>query len=149
MLVLYARHLGYLHARPKVAHSKTQSKSRLQQMQEQGMEVTMPPVPRWARHLLDDFLEPGPASHATGAPVPLPFSEILAWQQAAGIELTPWEARLVRRLSREYVTQYASSDSPDAPPPWGAETDSYQRAAVARRVRLIFGARAASGRKPQ
>lgn len=107
----------------------------------------MPPVPGWARHLLDHFLEAGPASHAAGGVVPLPFSEIVAWQQATDTELTPWEARLVRRLSVEYVTQYAVSDSPDAPAPWGAEADDQQRDAVARRVRLIFGARASAKRK--
>ena len=107
--------------------------------------MPLPPVPRAARHLLDQFLELGPASRDASGLAPITFAEIGAWQAVAGIELLPWEARLMRRLSSAYVSQHALSAAPDALPPWGAVTSDAGRDAISRRVRLIFGARA---RKP-
>lgn len=139
--MLYARQMGYLHARPRTGHSKTQAKSRLQQMRDDGTAVRMPPVPAEVRHLLEQFLEVGPAMHTAMGTAPLSFAELGAWQRATAIELLPWEARLLRRLSAEYVAQYSASDSPDAPAPWSG-ADERAREDVSQRVRSIFGGKA-------
>lgn len=139
---MYARQMGYLHARPRLGHSKQQPKSRLQQLRDQGTDPPMPPVPIDGRYLIEQFHEVGPASHgAMGGLLPVTFAEMEAWQQATAVELLPWEARLLRRLSCEYVAQYAASDAPECPAPWTSGNER-AREDVSRRVRLIFGARA-------
>ena len=46
---------------------------------------------------------------------PLSFSEIAAWANLTGRDLTPWEAALLRRLSRAFVGGYQTEDPPYEP----------------------------------
>ncbi|MES2685489.1 MAG: hypothetical protein V4706_01640 [Pseudomonadota bacterium] len=61
---------------------------------------------------------------------PLPHSEIKAWQDNTGIELTAWEASTLRTLSAEYVAGAHAAEDPDCKPPYAgaAEVKALQRA---------------------
>lgn len=133
--------MAYLHAAPRSAKAGARGRSRLAQLRDDGAFVPTPPVADDARTLLEQFLEVGPVGHGAMGPVPISFSEIDAWQRTTGIELLPWEARLFRRLSVEYVDELARAESPNAEAPWG-QAVGHDREDVARRVRLLFGARA-------
>lgn len=133
--------MAYLQTTPRTAHGRTRGRSRLQALRDEGATVPMPPVPREAQALLTQFLEVGPAGYGGTGPVPLSFAEIGAWQRVTAQRLTPGEAQLMRRLSVEYVSQHAVSDSPDTDPPWGPSV-AHDRDDVSRRVRMLFGARA-------
>ena len=62
------------------------------------------------------FLETGMGS------VPLTHSEIESWQNNSGVELTSWEAEMIRKLSVDYLSESQKAIRPDCPAPWrGAE----------------------------
>jgi len=48
----------------------------------------------------------------------VPYSEIESWQRQSGIELQPWEARIVKQLSEAYLSESHAARDPDAKAPW-------------------------------
>lgn len=79
-----------------------------------------PPLPDKgaAGRVVDWLFEVGPTVPGGMGPAALTHSEILAWQRNVGIRLTPWEARMLRALSREYLSEHLAADDPARPPPW-------------------------------
>ncbi len=103
-LSLWVRHMAWLEASPD-----DKSPSRADQIRKDGNELSMPGVS--AAHVLDHLQEIGPAiaGHV------ITHAEIAAWQSNTGIELSAWEARMLRRLSVEYLV---TLNKKDCPPPW-------------------------------
>jgi len=67
---------------------------------------------------LVEYLWEAGASLSTGmGSVPLTWQELKAWQEQTGIELQPWELRIIRKASQEYVVQAQEAHKPDCPPP--------------------------------
>lgn len=84
----------------------------------------LPPVDGGV-HVLAVLLEVGPTMAAGMGEGPVTHEELRAWQANTGVVLTPWEVRVVRRLSQEYLTQSHQAVRRDAPPPWnGGEAKS-------------------------
>lgn len=98
----------------------------------------MPPVDEEVEYLISHFFDVGPTM-LTGASnsVPLSYAELRAWQDSLGIELQPWEARTIRRLSFEYLTQIQLAEKLECKAPWvgDAADDSIHRRMIARRMR--------------
>jgi hypothetical protein len=69
------------------------------------------------QYLVDYLFEIGPTLPGMGGPVPLSFSEILAWQQLTGRYMQPWEVLMIRRLSLEYIGMKALAEDPACPEP--------------------------------
>lgn len=82
----------------------------------EGGAVVMPPVS--APHLIDWWLDLGPASSGGGGEAPLGWQDMVAWQQITGIELHPWEARAIRRMSQAWLGEGHRAKKPDCPAPW-------------------------------
>lgn len=61
-----------------------------------------PGVPDGFEYLLGWFYDVGPAETGGMGPAPLSYSEIRAWRLEQGIELNPWEARILRVLSASF-----------------------------------------------
>lgn len=80
-------------------------------MRERDEPIPLPhnPMP----YLVSWWLEIGPM-HNEG---PIDWQEMQAWQHATGIELSPWEALMIRRLSIEYLNMKHEARKPDCPPP--------------------------------
>lgn len=96
--------------------SKTKTTvSRLKQITAQGGVPELPDNP--APYLVDWLFEIGPSS-GDGA---IGFPDLTAWQDITGVELTPWEARTLRRLSVEYLHQQYQSRDPGCPAPFSAK----------------------------
>lgn len=77
----------------------------------------LPPL-EGAAYLLGILYEVGPLmSYGTGAG-PVTQQEIRAWQDNIGIELQPWEVRLLRGLSQEYLAESRRATEPGSKPPW-------------------------------
>jgi len=70
--------------------------------------------------------------------VPLTWVDIESWQRLMGVELDPWRARLLRRLSGEYLECYHASEKQDAPPPWQPHSDESRRVRIANHVRSFL-----------
>lgn len=54
-----------------------------------------------------------------------------------GVSLYPWEARTIRRLSAEYLSEYHQAKKRDRPAPYGEEQLSGDR--VADQFRAMIG----------
>lgn len=80
-------------------------------MLQQGIEIAMPECD--ASHVIGYLFEIGP----TLGEIPLTHAELAAWQANSGIELNSWEARMLRQLSVEYLSEYVKSRAPEHPSP--------------------------------
>lgn len=141
-MILYVRQSAWLGAEPddKGLASKGAKKSRLAKMrQERGDDDYYPEMPPCeSRYLLGYLMFDLGPSFAAGSMGPgQPELELAAWQSNTGIVLSPWESRVLKRLSLEYVTYLHEYAKPDCPPPW-QEIEEEDRFALAKRVKSMF-----------
>lgn len=81
--------------------------------------IEMPPL-EWGSYLVDYLFEFGPTVAVGMGNGPVTGVELLAWQELLNIDFQPWEARLLRRLSSEYLDESHKATARDCPPPFGA-----------------------------
>lgn len=119
------RHLAWLNAVPKPDERSRRAKrdqsklvSRIETMRRAG--VTPPMPPNRAPHIIARLMEIGINEAAGMGVVPISWREMDAWCSRTGVDLDPWEARLIRRLSAAYVAEGRAAESEAAPPPWRA-----------------------------
>jgi hypothetical protein len=86
-----------------------------------GSAARLPDNP--APHLTDWLLEIGPTNSEGGS---IGWRDIEAWQSIVGIELEPWEARLIKRLSAEYASMRFRGEKADCPAPYMLVTPEAQ-----------------------
>lgn len=146
-LILYVRALAWWHAVPDEPPSRLKNPpkkvalkrvSRMQMRIDAGGEPDLPPVEPESLYLVYALFEAGPVSAAGMGPTSLSWAEIRAWQRCVGTRLAPWEARLIRRLSGEYLTQLHDAAAHDAPIPWIPETTQERRAKVAAHIKNVL-----------
>ncbi|ATQ74858.1 hypothetical protein CR152_10230 [Massilia violaceinigra] len=90
--------------------------SRLDRYKRDKVQPDMPPIDG-GEYLINYFWEVGPVIAGMDGPVVISQAEIRAWQENAGIDLQPWQAGLLRRLSQDYLAQsHAAKDSACKPP---------------------------------
>ena len=80
----------------------------------------MPPLEEGG-YLVGYLLEIGPVQASGMGQGPISHESILAWQALTGIELEPWESRLLRRLSSEYLSESNRAQKLGCEPPWKIE----------------------------
>jgi hypothetical protein len=76
----------------------------------------------------------------------LGWRDIEAWQAIVGVELEPWEGRLIRRLSQEYASMRHKAEKADCPAPYMLVTPEAQDRVAAQFKAMVaaFGARSKS-----
>jgi hypothetical protein len=144
-LKLWIRQLAWLHAtpRPDARTKRAQNEpdepvsSRIEQMRRQRIAPAMPPNP--APHITDWLLEIGLTEAAGMGAAPLSWRELDAWCDRTGVNLDPWESRLIRRLSSAYIAEGQSAESENCPPPWRIAVTARERNTEAARLRLLLG----------
>ena len=103
---------------PKASNQRAdvQRKSRIEAMGERAAEITYPPCTAFyiARYLF----EVGPVCSGAAGPAPLTFTEIAAWQEVMGLDLSPWELGMLRKLSIVYISMSEQAKHPSCPQPW-------------------------------
>lgn len=120
------RQLAWLNAVPRPpARSKRAEKqldtpqlSRIEKLKQQKLPVLMPPNP--APHIIGWLLEMGITQAAGMGAAPLSWTEIDAWARRTFIDIGPWEGRLLRRLSVEYLGESRRAEDETCPPIWRA-----------------------------
>ena len=112
--------------------------TRLKQMEADGIEPTMPPLP--PAPYLDWLLELGPTEAAGMGAAAISWRTIEAWCSRTGNDPSPWEARLLRRLSSAWLAEADRARKPDCPAPWSAEPVAVNRVAVAAKISAMFRA---------
>jgi hypothetical protein len=67
-------------------------------------------------------------------PAPLSFQELEAWARCVPYGLQPWEFRMLRRLSIEWIVESQLAEDPNRAAPWGdgSLTDDELRAVASR-----------------
>jgi hypothetical protein len=94
-----------------------------------------PEIPEEAAYLVGALMEAGPTSAAGMGEVPLTWADLLAYQQGTAQHFQPWELRLIRRLSGEYLSESIRAKARDARAPWVTEVTAEQRSEVAQQMR--------------
>lgn len=91
--------------------------SRRARLKKDGIEN--PEMPECdAPYLVNYLFEVGPTQPAGMGDAPISHAELSAWMQNTGIELSSWEARTLKRLSMEYLSESHAAKEIDCPAPW-------------------------------
>lgn len=98
----------------------------------------MPPITEEAGYLVETLMDAGIFTAAGMGQVPITWADLAAWQGGTGITLEPWESRLLRRMSTEYLNELHRAEKHDAPPPWHVELTPEQRQQVAARIKDVL-----------
>jgi hypothetical protein len=145
-LSLYARRYAWLHAVPRIEKKDDDDfaedpVSRYQEMEEAGIDPEMPDLS--VPHLFQYLMEAGPFE--TGMErAPLSWRELAEWQRNTGVVLQPWETKLIRRASAEYLSELTRAEKPDCLPPWGDEVAEQDHAELLdRKLDAMFAGLAA------
>jgi hypothetical protein len=108
-------------------------------MEARGEPPPLPPIAD--RYLVDWWLEIGPTSPSSMGEGPISWSDIAAWQRLALIDLLPWEATAIRRLSIAYLGQRHDAKEPSCPAPYRPhEQPEEVRATVDRQFQAMIAA---------
>lgn len=91
--------------------------TRRELIEAQGEKPRMPPV-EGAPHLLAYLFEVGPAISSGGGLAPVDDVALRAWQENTGVTLRPWQVRILRRLSRDYLDELRLSEERRRQAPW-------------------------------
>jgi len=83
--------------------------------------------------------EMGVCGSGMSGPVTLPWHEMQAWAAITGTIISNEEARIVRALSQEFVSQYHKSNDADCPPPFAAYSEP-DHDSLAKRIKAAFRA---------
>lgn len=146
-LSLHVRQAAWLNAKieqpgaQKIA-GRIKPTSRLDQMRGERRDPDFVPLmpPCELPYLVGYLWEVGPVIDGGMGSFPVQETDLAAWQSNTGIELEPWESRLLRRLSREYLVQLQQAEKPDCLPPWLSGLPlAERRKAVASKIDAIFG----------
>lgn len=97
----------------------------------------MPPNP--APHIINRLIEIGLTEAAGMGSGPISWQSISAWQGLTGILLPPWEARLMRTLSLEYLMMGRKAEDENCPAPWFAPATRWEKETEEDRLRLVLG----------
>jgi hypothetical protein len=113
--------------------------TRLQTLRAQDAQPDIPPAGLGA-YLLEHLFDAGPIVNTAQGSAALGWQDLQAWQHGTGIELQPWEARIVRALSHAYLGSAVAARAPDCPAPYTEAPTPDQRTHVANTLRSIFSA---------
>lgn len=144
-LSIWIRHLAWLSATPKPDPKTKRGQqqdlelvSRIEGLRRQG--IKSPPMPdNPAPKITDWLVEMGLTEAAGMSAVPLSWREINAWCDRTCVDLLPWEARLIRRLSSDYLAESRKAESETCPAPWLAPASDVTIAAEMHLLDSILG----------
>jgi hypothetical protein len=103
-----------------------------------GEEPDLPEIDPEAQHLIEYLMDAGPVVSGAQGTAPLSWADLQAWQEGSGVSLPPWQLRLIRRLSSEYLAETIRAEAHDAPPPWERAPD---RGRIAKHIKSILRTR--------
>lgn len=108
-------------------------------MQAEGIDPPTPPCD--GLFLVEYLMEIGPIVPAGMGAGSVSWRDIAAWQDCTGILLEPWQAKLIRQLSSDYLNMSREAEKPECPAPWLSDEEiEANRDAVGRKVSNAFKA---------
>ncbi|MGW8190162.1 phage tail assembly chaperone [Sphingomonas hankookensis] len=143
-LILYARHLAWLHATPKppegskrAARVEAKPVSRFDRYKADKITPPMPPCT--SARVVERWIEIGMVQGGGMAAAALEWGEITAWQRATRMRLSTWEARTIRAMSVAYIGESRRAEAETCPPPWRAPISETERDREEARLRMVLG----------
>ncbi|TCP71821.1 hypothetical protein [Sphingomonas sp. PP-CE-1G-424] len=109
----------------------------MEDLKRRKIALQMPPKP--APHIFDWLIEIGLTEAAGMGAVPISSRELAAWQSNTCVRLAPWEARLIRELSKAYLAEGRRAEDETCPPPWGAPVTAHDREIEEAQLRSLLG----------
>lgn len=106
-------------------------------MKKDGITPQMPPNP--APSIINRLVEIGMTESTGMGSRPLPWREIEAWKNLTGIAIPAWEARLIHRLSTEYLAELHAAEDENRPAPWRGIITQRERDVDERKLRALLG----------
>lgn len=103
--------------------------------------LEMPDV-GYASYILDYLFEVGLYGVGGMSITPISWLEIQAWSQLVNVKLTPFEAQILKSLSKSFVDQYNLSDETLVPSPY--QPVDIDQSAVSNRVASVLRSLAAN-----
>ena len=76
----------------------------------------MPPCS--ALHMVHWLFEFGPVSSGPMGETPVSFADIDVWAACEAMDLTAWQARTLRKMSRDYIQECHRAKDRKCFPPW-------------------------------
>lgn len=134
-LSLYAKHLAWLNVTPE--GEKKSRREELSGSQESSPFLILPDVEE-ASYIVDMWHECGTCGQGMSGPVPLTWSEIKAWKDLSGINISHYELSSIRKLSIEYVGFYFEAQAKDCPAPHAIQIEQLDRTAVSNRIKGVL-----------
>lgn len=124
-LSLYVRQLAWLNTAPnppKGDKTGVKQPQRIKRLRAEGFPVELPdnPVP----YLVDWLMEVGPFGTGGMGAVAINWADLATWQALTGLQIDPWEARTLVRLSRDFVAQTERSKDITCPAPYSTGATS-------------------------
>lgn len=92
-----------------------------------------------AGYLIGLLQEAGLMSSTGMGPVPLSWTEILAWKNVTGLSVSNWDLLTIKMLSEEYVGELVQATDPNRKAPYSQE--DADRKAVEHKIMSILGSR--------
>lgn len=138
-LSTYVRFMAWLGTAPQPKRGNNVSDgeapepiTRLAEMEARGAIPVMPPLS--APHIIAYLMDVGPVEPAGMDVAAVGWSTIHNWRLETATPLPPWQARLIRRLSIDYVIEMRRARDPECQPPWVPSTQE-RRATVDAKLR--------------
>ena len=100
---------------------------------DEGYVPELPPVDG-AAYLVAYLWDIGPTMVAGMGLGPLTHEEIRAWQSNTGVWLQPWETRILRQLSMDYIVEMRDAEKAGHPAPWNPTPSAADLSSVADRM---------------
>ncbi len=137
--------MAWLHATPKPDARSRRGReepaearlSRIADLKRKKIDPPMPPNP--APHITDWLIEMGLTEAAGMGEVPISSRELAAWQDNTCVRLQPWEARLIRKLSKAYLDEGRAAESENCPAPWRAPVTQRELEIEEAQLRAVLG----------
>ena len=139
-LSLYVRQVAWLLAIPRVKDSRgieTKLPARIAPYKAQRAGPPLPPLT--AQHVYDWLMQVGPVEVSGMGQVPISWATIHAWAALTFNRLSAWEARMLRRLSSEYLAEVQAAEDHTRPAPWTARWSEIDTKDAERRLRAVLG----------
>ena len=89
-------------------------------------------------HIFEHLIDAGIFTDGISGPISLTHIELFAWQANNGVYLQPWEVKLIRALSQDYISSSRAAKEASCPPPWLPEPTEEERAAVVPKIRDVL-----------
>ena len=115
----------------------------MERLQRQGSQlVEMPPI-NYGAHILQMLWDIGPSKSNGMGLSPIDYTDIAAANDVAAMFITPWEAKLLRALSKEYSGGDQTMKDASCPAPYSPIIEATEdvRARVDRQFKSLVSGR--------